>query len=300
MRQGYLFRTMFLGMIFFVIGISVLQWFVVLPTLLWPSITTVLLFLASYFPRFRNPVFRKVGVLLFLFFLGFTWATYQANRLMSQSLVAQNFGRKVTSVGWIASIPKKTSLGTQFQFRLKKLDNKKHVGLLSLSWYRHYKKLVVGDQWSFVLKLKRIHGLINPDAFDYQRWAFQRGIVAKGYVVQGEKKGVGRKFPVMRYRAELQTHIQSWVKDKNLSGVLTALTVGSKSLITTNAWQVFQRTGTSHLIAISGLHVALVAGIAYFLMCWVWRFFPNLLLYIPAQRAGAFFCCYHFVALWVV
>lgn len=275
---------MLLGICAFVIGIAVLQWFVVLPGLLWPAFIALILLLLSCF---RNPIVRRICVLLFSFFLGFTWAAYQANRLMSSSLSAQDFGKRVAASGWVASIPKIMSLGQQFQFQLNDLNNKKQDGLVSLSWYRHYRKLEVGDHLRLTLKLKRIHGLINPDGFDYQRRALQRGIVAKGYVVEGKREVARGKFPITHYRAALQTQIQSWIKNKDLSAVLTALSIGSKNLITPDTWQVFQRTGTSHLIAISGLHVGLVATLAYFLLCWLWRFSSRLLLRIPAQRAGA-------------
>jgi len=260
----------------FVFGIAVLQWFVTLPSLLYLIFIALILLLLVFF---QKGVVRKIGLFLFSFFLGLSWATYQAHRLMSSSL-------PTSGMGWIASIPKRTPLGLQFQFRMQKKG-----ALVKVSWYRHYQALHVGDQWRLPLKLKHIRGLVNFDGFDYQRWAFQQGIVAKAYVLNKRHPKLIQhqrwKFPVTRYRASLQVLIQSSVKDKALSAVLTALSIGSKSLITPDVWQVFQRTGTSHLIAISGLHVALLAGVVYFLMGFFLRCFPKLLLRFPAQRAGA-------------
>ncbi len=277
---------MIVGIIFFVIGIAVLQWFVVPPSL-FPLIVVTLIVLL--FLLFRNGFIRHTTMVIVALLLGFTWADYQALRGLSHQLPAQDFGKVVMATGWVASIPKKTPLGMQFLFRLKTLGHKKQTALVRVSWYQRYQKLVVGEMWHLPLKLKRIHGLVNPGGFDYQRWAFQQGIVASGYV-HGESVRISSsstKFPIMTYRSYLQDTIQTGVNDKNLASIVTALSIGSKGLITPDTWQVFQRTGTSHLIAISGLHVGLVAMVMYFLIAWLWRLFPRLLLRIPAQRVGS-------------
>jgi len=113
---------MFFGVVAFVVGIAVLQWFVVLPDLLLVCCVVVILFLALCF---RNFMVRRIVFLLFSFLLGFAWAVYRANGLMLTSLSAQDIGKRVTATGWVASIPKKMALGMQFQFRLKELNNKK-------------------------------------------------------------------------------------------------------------------------------------------------------------------------------
>ena len=53
---------------------------------------------------------------------------------------------------------------------------------------------------------------------------------------------------------------------------MKALTIGDRHDISQSQWQVFRLTGTSHLIAISGLHIGLVAGLVYFIVlkCWAW------------------------------
>ena len=56
--------------------------------------------------------------------------------------------------------------------------------------------------------------------------------------------------------------------------------------MTEQQWQLFQNTGTSHLIAISGLHIAIIAGFAFFPVMLIWRFFPRLNEKIPLQIAG--------------
>ena len=53
-------------------------------------------------------------------------------------------------------------------------------------------------------------------------------------------------------------------------GLIKALTIGDGSSITQNQWAVFRKTGTTHLVVISGSHVGLIAGLAYFLVLRFW------------------------------
>ena len=59
--------------------------------------------------------------------------------------------------------------------------------------------------------------------------------------------------------------------------------------MTSEQWEVFRRTGTSHLIAISGLHIGLIAGFMFLVVNFVWRQIPALTLRIPAQQIAAVF-----------
>ncbi|MCK5640480.1 MAG: DNA internalization-related competence protein ComEC/Rec2, partial [Gammaproteobacteria bacterium] len=57
---------------------------------------------------------------------------------------------------------------------------------------------------------------------------------------------------------------------------------------TPRQWEVLIATGTNHLMAISGLHIGLVAGLVYLLVRWLWVFAGSLALTVPAPKAGAF------------
>ena len=77
-----------------------------------------------------------------------------------------------------------------------------------------------------------------------------------------------------------------------------ALAVGDQRAIDAEQWRLFSRTGITHLMSISGLHVTMFASLAYALLNWLWRRSPKLPLRIPAQRvavvggfAAALFYC---------
>jgi competence protein ComEC len=55
--------------------------------------------------------------------------------------------------------------------------------------------------------------------------------------------------------------LQTWLSDPDTLAVFTALSLNDKRFFTSAIWRVFRRTGTSHLVAMSGLHVGLAVGL---------------------------------------
>ena len=69
--------------------------------------------------------------------------------------------------------------------------------------------------------------------------------------------------------------------------VLSALAIGDQSSIPPTQWQVFTRTGVNHLMSISGLHITMLACLAFALAYWLWRRSARLILLLPARKAAA-------------
>ena len=97
-------------------------------------------------------------------------------------------------------------------------------------------------------------------------------------------------------RFVIRNKIREVFPTNTLAGFIPALAIGDRSGLSDAQWQVLTATGTNHLIAISGLHIGLVAGLVYLLMLPVWGslrlFMPAPVGNIPAIRlaaAGAMF-----------
>jgi competence protein ComEC len=71
------------------------------------------------------------------------------------------------------------------------------------------------------------------------------------------------------------------------AGILSALAVGDQRAISTEEWRLFTRTGVTHLMSISGLHVTLVSGLLAWMVSFGWRRAPWLALRLPARKAAA-------------
>jgi len=126
--------------------------------------------------------------------------------------------------------------------------------------------LRLGDVWQLELRLKRPRGNSNPGGFDYEAWMFREGIGAAGYVVSGKRNrllGRGNLSVQERLRQQFVDRVTRLIPDRDSAAVLAAIAVGARHLISAQQWERYASTGTSHLMAISGLHIGLAAGVAY-------------------------------------
>ena len=87
-------------------------------------------------------------------------------------------------------------------------------------------------------------------------------------------------------RARIQQRIASVLANKPYSGVIQALVMGNDNNITPEDWQIFLRTGTTHLMSISGLHITMLSGLAFGLASFLWRRSPKLAIRIPTRKAA--------------
>lgn len=131
-----------------------------------------------------------------------------------------------------------------------------------------------GERWQFALRLKQVHGLANPGAFDSEQRALQEGIDAYATVLDGKRQGgSNRRLSgfATNPRALLEaarTHLRDALHESmkghraDASAVVVALAIGDQAAIGRAWWDIFNRTGVSHLMSISGLHITMLAGMA--------------------------------------
>jgi competence protein ComEC len=147
------------------------------------------------------------------------------------------------------------------------------------------------------VRLQRPHGNANPDGFDYEVWLLEQGVRATGYVradagnVRADSFVFSAGNVVERCRAALRDRILRALSGKPYAGVIVALVIGDQRAIDQSDWTVFNRTGVSHLISISGLHITMIAGLVALAVASLWRrsFFTEaqLPLLLPAQKVAA-------------
>lgn len=242
--------------------------------------------------------------------LGFGWAQWRAQTRMAESLPPESEATDIEIIGAIASLPRLSERGTRFEFDVEGItspgaDKPPPVvpSHLSLTWYAETDRksnettlpptLVPGERWRFTVRLKRPHATMNPHSFDFEAWALERNIRATGYI---RVKGLNERLPthaagfmyqVDRMRMVLRDRMLRALDDEPYRGVLIALAIGEQSAIPAEQWKAFWRTGTGHLMSISGLHITMVAALIYWLVFRAWARLPALALRLPAQRASA-------------
>lgn len=223
--------------------------------------------------------------------LGFAWAWGHALIGLGQVLPAELEGRDMPVSGTVIGLPEHTAKRSRFLFRVETAVGAPALlaKTLRLSWYADAPALTPGQRWAFTVRLKRPHGVANEGGFDYAGWLFREGIRASGYV---RTKSPRTQLPprgewLSRLRFALRQQILRLAGPEPAAALIPALTVGDRSAITPEQWRLLTRTGTNHLIAISGLHVSIVAGLAFFLVQFGWRRSQRLSARLAAVRAAA-------------
>jgi competence protein ComEC len=230
---------------------------------------------------------------------GFLWALLQAGWVLSPPFPEHLTGNDVWLEGRIDSIPEVRSGGVRFLINAEKVSvNGQLVHFpvrIRLSWYAaqagHLAMTPLpGERWQLKTRLRPPRGYMNDHGFDYAAWLYRRAIRATGYVrphADNRKTGEAVVYPVDRLRQGIAQDIQRTLGSKPQAALITALSVGERSGLSEQQWQVFRKTGTSHLLAISGLHVGMVAGVVFALVRLLWSL-PGLpVLLLPAQRVAA-------------
>jgi len=208
---------------------------------------------------------------LSLFMLGFVWAAFYAASLANLQLPKELEGKEILIVGEVTGLPTSDDRVTRFLFTPDDMA----TGLprkIRLNWYGTQHLLRSGEKWQLLVKLKQPHGLANPHGFDYEKWLFQQEIGASGYVrksVNNRRISEASTWSVSAWRQQIKEYLERSLVGVQQLPVIKALVLGDRSSMTAKQWQVFQRTGTSHLIAISGLHIGLVAGLLFMVVKFV-------------------------------
>ena len=143
---------------------------------------------------------------------------------------------------------------------------------LDLRWHEPPVPVRFGDIWRLELRLKSPRGASNPGGRDAAARALERRIQATGYVANGRHNRLadsGVLAPVDRLRVALAARIDRSIADPGSAAVITAVGIGARHRLTPEQWQRYAASGTSHLVAISGLHVGLAAASAYLACAWL-------------------------------
>ncbi len=151
-------------------------------------------------------------------------------------------------------------------FVAEPVDDARIPRRLRISWFEPPVAIRQGDVWQFELRLRPPSGVRNPGGPDFDTWMLRDRSGAAGYVADGHfnrlvDSGTTGWLAARRERAV--DRITAALDDDAAAAVIVALTVGARHLLTREQWERYAATGTSHLMAISGLHVGLVGAGAF-------------------------------------
>ena len=238
--------------------------------------------------------------------LGFSWAGWRAQERLADALPPAWEARDIALTGVVAALPQRFERGERFVFAVEQVHTPHAVvpALIQLSWYRSGEEaddpaeggidrsLRPGERWRFTVRLKRPHGNANPHGFDYEAWLLERNIRATGSIrarAPHERLAdfvAHPAYALERLRDVLRERFLATLPEAPYLGVLIALVIGDQRAISSAQWTVFNHTGITHLVSISGLHVTMVAALLAGLVNFLWRRSEHLMLWLPAQKAA--------------
>jgi len=231
------------------------------------------------------------------FLLAAAWTMWRADVSLSQHLPHALEGADVIVSGQVHGLPRAQDDATRFEFDV---DSATHEGKpialsgrLRLAWYDTESSpapaIAPCSDWQLRVRLKRPRGGVNPGGFDFERYALEAGIVATGYVREdaANAQSGAALLCVDRLRQRIGAAIDATLGDTHAAHLLRALAFGDQHAMDEREWAVARATGIPHLIAISGLHIALFASFGIALVRLLWKLSPRLTLRWPAPLIEA-------------
>ncbi len=269
-------------------GILLVQQLPALPTPVWLILGVVVIGIMAWL-RYWQALF---------FVLGIVWAIAFASMQLAERLAADLEGVEIPVQGIIASLPEQDDRRSSFDF----IVTASTVALphkIGLSWYYPDQSIKAGQHWAFTVKLKRPHATLNPNGFDYERQLFIENIGATGYIrSQIKPELLGRDstwFSIQVWRQTIADKLSDLLANSPNLALIKALAIGDGGSIKSAEWDIFRKTGTTHLVVISGSHIGLIVGLVYWLVQKLWarmgvlRWSPPRVAAVVAVLAGVFY-----------
>jgi competence protein ComEC len=221
--------------------------------------------------------------------VGFGYAAWRADLRLARALPAAWESRELDVAGYVASLPEYGADGARFLFAVESWptgdidaapDAQRLPATIRLTWPSRdapVPALEPGMRWQLPVRLKRPHANGNFGLRDGDAVLVERNVRAIGYVsapsraLRGGRDARGVRVAIERLRWRVRTRIDAVLAGAPHRGIVVALATGAQDAVTDADWRLMRRSGTSHLVAISGLHLAFVAALAGGIASAVWR-----------------------------
>ena len=227
------------------------------------GLTGLLLMLLSFFfhPKYlyRYRWLFGTGVCFFLFSL----ALYQFQQHEeSTHLTSPGYGQY--EVGIVLDIPEVKPRSIAINIKTAP-PNKKKV-ILYLAPTDEARELLPGDEIVFRSRVELFRNFGNPDDFDYAGYMKNKGFAGSGYVPASDWQKTGRQSEslwVLSQQARIKAleFYRTFDLESDAHAFICALTLGYKVHLSNDLKEAFRASGTSHILALSGLHVGIIFAV---------------------------------------
>ncbi|WP_227538050.1 DNA internalization-related competence protein ComEC/Rec2 [Marinobacter vulgaris] len=276
------------GLAGFACGVILLYSLAVLPPLHWLIAMLAIPCLTLMTATSRWP--KVAAALAAGGFIGMLWSAWHADTRQQSTLPAALEGRVLEVSGYLCDVPSTGSYrSVRFAFCVERwhLPGRSKAAAppampqkIRLAWYGDAATTSTPHRLKLRVVLKRPHGSVNPVGFRYETWLYRKGFGATGTI---RDLAPDRSFDCRlgcryhRWRNDLVIATSERLSRARHFPLIASLMIGYRGHMEPRHWDVLKATGTIHLVAISGLHLGLIAAGAGF-VC------RRLLLCMPQGR----------------
>ncbi|MGD1152579.1 MAG: DNA internalization-related competence protein ComEC/Rec2 [Syntrophales bacterium] len=152
-----------------------------------------------------------------------------------------------------------------------------------------------GDAIRFKTRLKVPHNFQNPGGFDYVKYLRYKGVMVRGFikdsagiVILRENQGNIFKLHLERFR----TYLKKFIMENSSSPegeIIQAMILGDQKEIPKDVMENFNKTGTTHIIAISGFNIGIIAFLSFIVIRLIMKSSTYLLLRFNIVKVSTVF-----------
>jgi competence protein ComEC len=136
------------------------------------------------------------------------------------------------------------------------------------------KNLFYGEELLIPAKYAPVDPPFNPGEFNYKKYLANKNVHYQAFLYPGQYKVIiaGQGNPVIAYalrtRQNLVNKLKQNMRDTTAIAIASTLILGYKADLSNNVLQAYSKTGTIHILSVSGGHVAII----YLLLGWALSF----------------------------
>lgn len=294
--QNQLWETQGLLWVGFAVASGIFIHGVLLEEPYWPFAVAILAILSAVgFNRWRKHGLSRMGVLALAVFAGVTLATVRTAMVEAPKLAEE---MSVTLTGRVLSVDQRNS-GKRVLLKVLSVNNR------SISTIEFPEKarmrvpttstIQTGEGIEVRGRLFPPAGPVTPGGYDFSYRAYYSKIGATGFAygvpkhIDLEIGSIAIRFAqfLAKLRDRLAARITANLADGPEAALAVALLVGERSGITPEDEENLRQAGLAHILAISGLHMALFAGGAFSVCLAVLALVPAVALRIPIHKVAA-------------
>ena len=241
--------------------------------------------------KYQTRYFFGLGYILFLFSITVQYCQYHIDKsIYTPPQTATSY------IGNVIDLPQQKQRSIACQVQLTYPIAKKVVFYFEPDSNSHL--LMPGDELLIHALIQPFKNLGNPDEFDYRRFMQRKGFSGSAYVGSTGWMKTGRynsslKVKALRLRVKMLDRYRAFDLDHDAYSFISALIMGHKYELSDELRNTFRTSGTSHILAVSGLHV----GIIYAVIIFFFSFLGNRGWAYVLKQLLVLFCLWGYVLL---